>query len=79
MLLRLALTLPVLVCAPRQDAPEPVTRAEFERLHRELQPGEQAWLSIPWRLDLIAARAEAAVLERSLFLWSMNGHPLGCT
>jgi hypothetical protein len=40
---------------------------------------EDAWLKIPWRVDLMQARREAAELHKPLFLWTMNGHPLGTT
>jgi hypothetical protein len=42
-------------------------------------PEEQRWLEVPWRTNLMAARAEAQRLGRPLFLWVMDGHPLGCT
>jgi hypothetical protein len=41
--------------------------------------GEQAWLSIPWETDLTAARKKAAAENKPIFLWEMDGHPLGCT
>lgn len=41
--------------------------------------GEQEWLSIPWETDLAAARRKAAAENRPIFLWEMDGHPLGCT
>jgi hypothetical protein len=57
----------------------PVTRAEVEKLHRELIPKrEEAWETIGWNVDLLAARDEAVRTGRPLFLWAMNGHPLGC-
>lgn len=40
---------------------------------------EQAYREIPWKTDLLAARAEAAKSGKPLFLWVMDGHPLGCT
>lgn len=40
---------------------------------------EDAYLSIAWRQNLPAARAEAQEQNKPLFLWIMNGHPLGCT
>lgn len=40
---------------------------------------EDAWLKIPWRVDLFQARREAATQHKPLFLWTMNGHPLGTT
>jgi len=42
-------------------------------------PDEQAWLSIPWETNLTTARRKAAELNRPIFLWEMDGHPLGCT
>ncbi|MDP7033757.1 MAG: hypothetical protein QF752_04625 [Planctomycetota bacterium] len=42
-------------------------------------PAQEKWRQIPWRTDLAASRLEAARLGRPLFIWSMNGHPLGCT
>lgn len=54
--------------------------AEFERLHRELAPkSDEKWQTVPWKIDLLEARALAAKQGKPLFLWSMNGHPLGCT
>lgn len=43
------------------------------------QPGEDAWLTIPWQTNLMAARQEAQRTGKPLFLWIMNGSPLGCT
>jgi hypothetical protein len=42
-------------------------------------PAEEKWLQIPWRTNLVAARAEAQQLGKPMFLWIMNGSPLGCT
>ena len=40
---------------------------------------EQRWLKIPWETDLAAAREKAQTTGRPIFLWEMDGHPLGCT
>ena len=40
---------------------------------------EQAWLQIPWETDLAAARRKAVAQSKPVFLWEMDGHPLGCT
>ncbi|MGH9363331.1 MAG: hypothetical protein ACRD2T_15580 [Thermoanaerobaculia bacterium] len=72
------LTLPalLLLAAP----PAPIAPEEFRRLHRELSAAApEKWETIPWRTGLLDARAEAARERKPLFLWSMNGHPLGCT
>jgi hypothetical protein len=42
-------------------------------------PGESAWLEIPWETDLWEARRRAAAEGKPVFLWEMDGHPLGCT
>ena len=57
-----------------------VTEAEFTSLHRDLQPtGEETWRMIPWKTSLLEAQALAAKEKKPLFLWAMDGHPLGCT
>ena len=40
---------------------------------------EERWLQIPWNLNLMQARTYASESKRPLFLWIMNGHPMGCT
>ena len=40
---------------------------------------EDRWLSVDWRTNLMAARREAQEKGKPLFLWIMNGSPLGCT
>ncbi len=40
---------------------------------------EQRFLAIPWHTDLLRARREANAQGKPLFLWIMNGSPLGCT
>ena len=40
---------------------------------------EERWLTVPWRTNVMQARLEAQNLRRPLFLWVMNGNPLGCT
>ena len=53
---------------------------EFDRLLKELQPdATEPWRTIPWRIDLLAARTEASKASKPIFIWAMDGHPLGCT
>lgn len=40
---------------------------------------EEKWLQIPWRLSVAQARQDAQRQGRPLFLWIMNGSPMGCT
>lgn len=43
------------------------------------KPAEERWLQIPWRTDLAAARVDADREGKPMFLWMMDGNPLGCT
>ncbi len=52
---------------------------EFEKLLAELDPKDEVWKSIPWHVDLLSAQAEAVKQKKPIFIWSMDGHPLGCT
>jgi hypothetical protein len=57
-----------------------LSTAEFQRLHTNLQPAADApWRTIPWRVSLLEARGEAAQQKKPIFIWAMDGHPLGCT
>ncbi len=58
---------------------ENLTQEEFQQLHTKLQPGAATWRTIPWRTSLLDARRVAAQEEKPLFIWAMDGHPLGCT
>lgn len=40
---------------------------------------EERWLSIPWRTSVMEARALSQREGKPMFLWIMNGSPLGCT
>ena len=52
---------------------------EFERLHKTLQPGDEPWLTIPWKISVLNAQQTAAKEDKPIFIWAMDGHPLGCT
>ena len=77
--MRVTFTIMVLACfaAPVSAAPaQPVA----EKI-AVIAPAkdEQAWLSIPWETDLTTARRKAVAENKPVFLWEMDGHPLGCT
>lgn len=58
----------------------PLGEKEARELLATIPPSEEgAWARIPWRLDLAAAREEALRDDKPLFLWSLSGHPLGCS
>ncbi|MCP4848868.1 MAG: hypothetical protein GY899_13075 [Verrucomicrobiaceae bacterium] len=58
-----------------------VDNNNFNQLHSLIQPTEEEtrWLQIPWRTSLWQARIEAAITGKPIYLWEMDGHPLGCT
>ncbi len=59
---------------------EELTESEFRRLHQELQPNaDEAWRTIPWKINLLDAQRAAAQEGKPIFIWAMDGHPLGCT
>ncbi len=39
---------------------------------------ESEWLKIGWRIDLWEARKESVETGKPIYLWEMDGHPLGC-
>ena len=52
----------------------------FKKIHPTIRVNAGAkWLQIPWQTDILKARAAAALSKKPIFLWAMNGHPLGCT
>ncbi len=40
---------------------------------------EEKWMTIPWRTDLNQARRDSVATGKPIFMWIMNGHPMGCT
>ena len=59
---------------------EELSEAEFSRLHAQLQASSEApWRTIPWKTSVLDAQAAAAREGKPIFIWAMDGHPLGCT
>jgi hypothetical protein len=57
-----------------------LTQDEFTRLHKELRPAkDEPYLSIPWKISLLDAQKAAIKENKPIFIWAMDGHPLGCT
>jgi len=61
------------------NRPDDLTIEEFQKLHAEIVPQDEVWKTIPWHTDLISAQAAAIEQKKPIFIWSMDGHPLGCT
>ena len=62
------------------EAPTP-NRENFRELLAAIRPtpDEVRWQDIPWQTDLRTACQLAAEQGKPIFLWTMNGNPLGCT
>ncbi|MBC8289626.1 MAG: hypothetical protein H8E37_04840 [Planctomycetes bacterium] len=61
-------------------ADDGLTEKDFKELHAELQPEADApWRTIPWKISLLEAQAASAREGKPIFIWAMDGHPLGCT
>ena len=57
-----------------------LTVDEFRTQHAQLQPARgESWRTIPWKVSCLEAQALAARTKRPLFIWAMDGNPLGCT
>ena len=71
------------LAADQPAAPEKgavgLSLADFEKLHRQLQPPkDERWRSIPWQISIVEARELAAKEKKPIFVWVASGEPLGC-
>ena len=71
------LSLGVLAQAPKK----PLSDASLGAWLKFIKPteAELSYESIGWRNSFWPAVQEAKKLGRPILLWTMNGHPLGCT
>ncbi|MFK8112554.1 MAG: hypothetical protein AB8B91_10140 [Rubripirellula sp.] len=73
------LMLTVLSCTALCGADE-LTDKKFTDLMQALKPdASEAWRTIPWGIGLLDAQEQAAQQQKPIFIWAMDGHPLGCT
>lgn len=60
-------------------AQDGLTDADCRKLHDSLKPpAAEMWRNIPWKVSLLEAQNLAAKEKKPLFIWSMDGNPLGC-
>ncbi|MDP7204502.1 MAG: hypothetical protein QGH11_02965 [Pirellulaceae bacterium] len=81
---RLVLALTATVLAPGVAslgfAEDVLTEQRFQQLYKQLQPSaDELWRTIPWRTSLLEAQRRAITEKKPIFIWAMDGHPLGCT
>ena len=74
------LLLLVFVLAFAIEANCEISDDQFRTLHKELQPGDdELWRTIPWKTSILDAQQSAGEQRKPIFVWAMDGHPLGCT
>lgn len=57
-----------------------LTPEDFLTLHTDLAKcPEEPWRTIPWKTSVVEGQRIAAVEGKPIFIWAMDGHPLGCT
>ena len=58
-----------------------ISKEQYDNVFALCQPpaSENGWLELGWEIDLWKARERAAKEGKPIFLWEMDGHPLGCT
>jgi len=68
------------VAFAQQPPPGILGPEDFVRLQEDLVTcPNDPWRSIPWKTSVVEAQREAAVEGKPIFIWAMDGHPLGCT
>lgn len=75
-----SITIAAFLSSPAIGGSGDLTEETFHSLHKQLQPSlSEPWRTIPWNTSLLGAQREAAKTRKPLFIWAMDGHPLGCT
>jgi len=76
----LSLTVGVSAGVLRADDPKSIAPAQFDKLHKmvRVQPDEQRFWQIPWKLTITEAREQAAKEGKPIFVWAgAGGAPIG--
>jgi len=50
-----------------------------EQCQAVCQDRDAPWRTVPWKTDLLDAQKLAVEQHKPIFVWAMDGHPLGCT
>lgn len=70
----------LLLARPSGADPQPIAPEQFEKLFRmvRVQPEEQRFWRLPWKLDIMEARREAAAAGKPILIWAgAGGAPIG--
>lgn len=68
-------------CLPSAAAAAELNEGNFEQWRDRIVPAaeELGYAQIAWRTSYWEAVIEAQEHVKPILLWTMNGHPLGCT
>ena len=70
----------VAIVVQSAKATDELNEVKFQQLHQSLQTSaDEPWRQIPWEISLLNAQNSAAKSQKPIFIWAMDGHPLGCT
>lgn len=64
----------------RADEPQAIAPEQFGKLHQmiRVQPNEQRFWQVPWKLSITEAREQAAQEGKPIFVWAgAGGAPIG--
>jgi len=75
------LTILSILIAPLERPSPELTRANYRVWMKHIQPvaDELRWKQMDWQPDLASGIEKAAESGKPILLWTMNGHPFGCT
>jgi len=65
---------------PAQAEPTPIAPEQFDKLHKmiRVQPEEQRFWRIAWKLSITEAREQAAAEGKPILIWAgAGGAPIG--
>jgi hypothetical protein len=74
------LALPIVLAFAATCLAGDLNESEFDRISGLLRPPKQElWKSVPWKITVLEGRRTAIEEGKPIFIWAMDGHPLGCT
>jgi len=57
-----------------------IHEGDLDELQRECRVSlDEPWRTIPWKISLLEAQRLSVEEKKPIFIWAMDGHPLGCT
>ncbi len=56
-----------------------ISEERFQTLMSTVQPAAgQKWTSVGWLTSLVEAQHRSVDTGKPIFIWAMDGHPIGC-